>query len=66
MTALGAVLQSQEEVYLEVVKHITRREKVTSIYIVNNSYCNFIGNIVGRQKQFETSIKKNNINHYYQ
>ncbi len=56
--AMGAVLQSQEEAYLEAVKDITRRVNVTSIYIAIDTSHNFIEKIVRNQKQFETSFEK--------
>ncbi len=56
--AMGAVLQSQEEAYLEGVKDIIRRVNVTSIYIAIDTSYNFIEKIVHNYKQFKTSFEK--------
>jgi hypothetical protein len=50
MTASAAVIPSEDVVFLEAIREFIKREKINTIYIVNDTSCLFINNIVHKIK----------------
>lgn len=69
LTFTGAVIQFQEFEYLLEVRDFIIREKIKTIYIVNDTSCRFINGVVNRHKivgfQPENVIQELYINHYH-
>lgn len=68
LTFTGAVIQYDEPEYLLDIKNLIQREKIRTIYVVNDTSCRFINGIINKNKLFglyaEEVIEDLYIEHY--
>lgn len=58
LTALGAVFNFREIKYVEALGNFLKREAIEEIFIVNDTSCPFIKNILEQEKGFDTKAEQ--------
>jgi carbonic anhydrase len=55
LTALGAVFNSTDSIVIESIHLLIEQEKITEIYIVNDTSCRFVESVIKVEKGYNTS-----------
>lgn len=70
LTSTGAVMSHQPWEYLEAVADLITREKIRTVYIVNDTSCRFIDGIIRREPVHglpaESELQEIYVDHYHE
>lgn len=58
LTALGAVFDLSQFIYAEEINQIILSDKISDIYLVNDTECTFINNVISKEINYRTSAEK--------
>ncbi|MEW5844151.1 MAG: carbonic anhydrase [Bacteroidota bacterium] len=58
ITAMAAVFQSEEQEYIQDIAALIAGENITQIFVVNDTSCRFINNVLKKESGFDTPAEK--------